>query len=63
MWIEQLKRIMERNPHMKSEASYTALGYSKKGFGACGGTAIYTIILVILFIVYILLFPVAESLL
>lgn len=36
MWIEQLKRIMERNPHMKSDASYTALGYSKKGFGACG---------------------------
>ncbi|WP_242488028.1 hypothetical protein [Bacillus sp. TH13] len=35
MWIEQLKRIMERNPHMKSDASYTALGYSKKGFGAC----------------------------
>ncbi|HFJ9508717.1 hypothetical protein ACVNRM_20870 [Bacillus paranthracis] len=33
MWIEQLKRIMERNPHMKSDASYTALGYSKKGFG------------------------------
>ncbi|HFJ9404054.1 TPA: hypothetical protein ACGW3F_003134 [Bacillus paranthracis] len=26
----------KRNPHMKSDALYTDLGHSKKGFGACG---------------------------